>query len=183
MISRSQEDGMAVVEGIKEALERNVKAVTLRPAVGQGTKVTRIRLDEHLRCEIEEGAWKLNAGMPAAFGGDDSSPTPGVLGRAAFGSCLAIGYAMWAARLEVPLTSLEIEVHADFDARGELGVSPDVRPGHTAIRYVVRVTSDASADVITRWLDTADTHSSWRDNLANPVPISREVQVTPATKG
>ncbi len=172
---------MAIAEGIREALERNVKAVTLRPSVGQGTKVTRVRLGEHLRCEIEEGAWKLTAGMPTAFGGDETSPTPGVFGRAALGSCLVLGYAMWAARLEVPLSSLEVEVHSDFDARGELGVSEEVRPGHTAIRYVVRVTSDASADVINRWLDTADRYSSWRDNIVNPVPLVREVQITPVT--
>jgi uncharacterized OsmC-like protein len=172
---------MAVAEGIKEALERNIKAVTLRPAVGQGTKVTRVRLDERLRCEIQEGPWKLTASMPAAFGGDETSPTPGVFGRAALASCLALGYAMWAARLDVPLTSLEVEVHSDFDARGELGVSAEIRPGHMAMRYVVRVTSDASADVIERWLDIADRHSSWRDNLANPVPISREVQIAPVT--
>jgi uncharacterized OsmC-like protein len=172
---------MAIAEGIREALERNVKAVTLRPSVGQGTKVTRVRLGEHLRCEIEEGAWKLTAGMPGAFGGDDTAPTPGVFGRAALGSCLVLGYAMWAARLEVPYTSLEVDVHSDFDARGELGVSADVRPGHTAIRYVVRVTSDASPEVINRWLDTADTHSSWRDNVANPVPMIRDMQITPVT--
>jgi uncharacterized OsmC-like protein len=172
---------MAIAEGIREALERNVKAVTLRPSVGQGTKVTRVRLGEHLRCEIEEGSWKLTAGMPAAFGGDETAPTPGVFGRAALGSCLVLGYAMWAARLEVPLSSLEVEVHSDFDARGELGVSEEVRPGHTAIRYVVRVTSDASADVINRWLDTADRYSSWRDNIVNPVPLVREVQITPVT--
>jgi uncharacterized OsmC-like protein len=119
--------------------------------------------------------------MPGVFGGDDTAPTPGVFGRAALGSCLVLGYAMWAARLEVPYTSLEVDVHSDFDARGELGVSADVRPGHTAIRYVVRVTSDASPEVINRWLDTADTHSSWRDNVANPVPMIRDVQITPVT--
>ena len=172
---------MAVAEGIREALQRNVKAVTLRPSVGQGTKITRVRLGEKLRCEIEEGAWKLTAGMPATFGGDDAAATPGVFGRAALGSCLAIGYAMWAARLEIPIKSLEVEVHADFDARGELGVAADIRPGHTAIRYVVRVSSDASEERIRQCLDTADTHSSWRDNLLNPVPMARELHITPAT--
>jgi uncharacterized OsmC-like protein len=172
---------MAIAEGIREALERSVKAVALRPSVGQGTKVTRVRLGEHLRCEIEEGPWKLTAGMPTAFGGDETAPTPGVFGRAALGSCLVLGYAMWAARLDVPLSSLEVEVHADFDARGELGVTEEVRPGHTAIRCVVRVTSDASADVINRWLDTADRYSSWRDNIVNPVPVVRQVQITPVT--
>ena len=107
---------------IRTAIERNVKAVTLRPSVGQGTAVTRVRLGESLSCEITEGPWTLSAGMTGKYGGDGSAPNPGVLGRAAFGSCLAIGYAMWAARLGVSITSLEIDVQADYDVRGELGV-------------------------------------------------------------
>ncbi len=35
---------MEGAEQVREALERNVKAVTLRPAVGQGTAVTKVRL-------------------------------------------------------------------------------------------------------------------------------------------
>lgn len=52
---------MAAGDGIKTALERNVKAVTLRPSVGQHTAVTRVRLGADLRCAIEEGPWKLAA--------------------------------------------------------------------------------------------------------------------------
>jgi hypothetical protein len=78
----------------------------------------------------------------------------------------------------VPIDSLEVEVQADYDVRGELGVSDDVRPGYTAIRYVVSVSSPAALDDIHRWLDTADRHSSWRDNLANAVPMTCERRVT-----
>ena len=163
---------------IKTVLERNVKAVTLRPSVGQGTAVTRVRLGESLSCEVTEGPWTLAAGMTEKYGGDGLAPNPGVLGRAALGSCLAIGYAMWAARLGVPIASLEVEVHADYDVRGELGVSDDVRPGYSEIRYVVRVSSPASEDDVRRWIDTADRCSSWRDNLANPVPLVRELHIT-----
>ena len=163
---------------IRTAIERNVKAVTLRPSVGQGTAVTRVRLGESLSCEITEGPWTLSAGMTGKYGGDGSAPNPGVLGRAAFGSCLAIGYAMWAARLGVSITSLEIDVQADYDVRGELGVSDAVRPGHSEIRYVIRVSSPASEDEVRRWIDTADRCSSWRDNLANPVPLVRELHIT-----
>ena len=169
---------MSLTSGIKDPLERNVKALTLRPSVGQGTKITRVRLGEQMRCDIEEGSWKLTAGMPATFGGDDGSPTPGVFGRAALGACLAIGYAMWAARLDITIKSLEVELHSDFDARGELAVDEDVRAGHTAIRYVVRVSSDASDDLIVQCLDAADAHSAWRDNLTHPIPMIRELQIT-----
>jgi uncharacterized OsmC-like protein len=162
---------------IKNAIERNVKAVSLRPSIGQNTAVTRVRLTPGLTCEIEEGDWKLSAGMSAKYGGAGTAPSPGVLGRGALGSCLAVGYAMWAARLGVELTSLEVEVQADYDVRGELGVSSEVRPGYGAMRYVVTVSSPAPDSEVMRVLDTADRCSSWLDNIANPVSLSREVRI------
>lgn len=168
-------------QDIRTAIERNVKAVSLRPAIGQGTAVTKVRLRDGLSCDIQEGPWTLVAGMTEKYGGTSDGPNPGVYGRAALGSCLAIGYAMWAARLDVPIESLEVEIQADYDVRGELGVSDDVRPGYTALRYIVHVTSPASRDAIDRWLDTADKYSSWRDNIANAVPLVAERRVTQST--
>lgn len=162
---------------IATTIERNVKAVTLRPSVGQGTAITRATLRDGLACDIQEGPWKLVAGMTEKYGGANDGPNPGVYGRAALASCLAIGYAMWAARLGVKVDSLEIEVQADYDVRGELGVSDEVRPGYTQIRYIVTVASRASREEIDRWLDTADRYSSWRDNIANAVPVVCERRV------
>jgi uncharacterized OsmC-like protein len=171
---------MALVneEQIRTAIDRNVKAVSLRPSVGQGTAVTTARLRDGLTCDITEGPWTLVAGMTEKYGGTNAGPNPGVLGRAALGSCLVIGYAMWAARLGVPLDALEIEIHASYDVRGELGVNDEVRPGYSEIRYVVTVASPAPAEDIERWLDTADKYSSWRDNIANAVPMVCERRVT-----
>lgn len=164
-------------EDVKAALERNVAAVSRRPSVGQGTAVTRVRLGDNLRCEVEDGPWTLAVGMTDKYGGDDSAPNPGVLGRAALGSCLAIGYSMWAARLDVPITSLEVEIQADYDVRGELGVRDDVRPGYSEMRYIVTVQSEASEEEVMRVLDTAEHHSSWLDDIANPVPVTREIRL------
>lgn len=173
---------MATPDEIKTALERNVKAVSLRPSVGQGTALTRVRLGTDLCCEIEEGSWKLKAGMTEKYGGDGSAPNPGVLGRAAIGSCLAIGYAMWAARLQVPLTSLEVEIQADYDVRGELGASDDVRPGYGEIRYIVKVESDAPAEDVEKMLEIAERRSSWLDVVGNATPMRREVHITSPTR-
>lgn len=168
---------MATPDDIKIALERNVKAVSLRPSVGQGTAVTRVRLGADLCCDIQDGNWTLKAGMTEKYGGDGSAPNPGVLGRAAIGSCLAIGYAMWASRMHVPITSLEVEIQADYDVRGELGASDDVRPGYGEIRYVVRVESDAPAEDVERMLQTAERRSSWLDVVGNATPMRREVRI------
>jgi uncharacterized OsmC-like protein len=163
---------------IKTALERNVKAVSLRPSVGQGTAITRVHLRDGLACDISEGPWTLTAGMTEKYGGTNAGPNPGVLGRAALGSCLALGYGMWAARLDVPITALDVEIHADYDVRGELGVDDGVRPGYTSVRYIVRVSSPAAETDVRRVIDTADRYSSWRDDIANPVPLVRELHIT-----
>jgi len=165
-------------EVIRTALERNAKAVSLRPAVGQGTAVSRARLREGLTCDVQEGDWKLVVGMPQSMGGANEGPTPGVFGRAAFGTCLAISYGLWAARLGVPLESVEVDVYADYDARGELGVSSEVRPGYLEIRYLVRIESSAPEGEVLRVLDTADKYSTFVDVFSNGVPLRREVQIS-----
>lgn len=42
---------------------------------------------------------------------------------------------MWAARLGVPIESLDIIVEADYDSRGELGVAGEVPPSYLQVRY------------------------------------------------
>src|SRR5512132_2992391 len=123
--------GMSNRLTIQAAAERSIQLLALKPSRGLITCATKARLADGLRCEIEEGSWKLAADMPAKLGGGETAPTPGVLGRAALASCLVIGIATWAARQGVPIDALEVEVEADFDARGELGIGNGVPPGYT----------------------------------------------------
>ena len=168
---------MSSPDTIKSALERNVRVIEARPSVGQGTAVTKVTLQPGLACEVEDGAWRFNVGMTEKYGGSNSGPNPGVYGRAALGSCLAIGYGMWAARLEIPVRSLTVEVRARYDVRGELGIDDAIRPGYSDIVYIVTVDTDAADADVQRLLDTADRHSSWLDDIRNPVPITREVRI------
>ncbi len=168
---------MEGADKIRIAMERNVKAVTLRPTMAKGTAVTKVKLGPGLACEVEDGSWRFQVGMHEKYGGSNAGPNPGVVGRAALGSCLAIGYAMWAARLEVPFDALEVEVQADYDVRGELGVADDVSPGYSEVRYTVTVETSAPEDQVARWLETAERTSSWRDVFARAVPVRGETKI------
>lgn len=162
---------------IRDIFERNAQAVRLRPSVGRGTLTTRVRLRPGLECEIVDGAWSLKAGMSPASGGTNAGPTPGILGRGALGSCLAIGYAMWAARLGVALDSVEVEVEADYDSRGELGIADDVPPGYLQVRYRVTVASPAAEEDLRRVIDTADKYSPYRDVYLRPNDLRRDLRI------
>ena len=162
---------------IKEALERNVKAVTLRASMGQGTAITRATLGDGLTAHVTEGPFAFRIGMTEKYGGDNADPNPGVYVRGALAGCLAIGAKMWAIRLAIPITALEVEVRADYDVRGELGVSPDVHAGYNAIRYTMRVTSPAADAKVREMLETVVRTSSLVDDLERAVPIRGEFEI------
>jgi uncharacterized OsmC-like protein len=163
---------------IKGAIERNVKAVSLRASVGQGTARTKATLGPGLSCTVSEGAHTLTVGMTEKYGGSNAGPNPGVLGRASLASCLTIGIAMWAARMDVPLDSLEVDVEADYDVRGELGVADEVPPGYGAMRYSVSIVSPAPEAKVREMLDTAIKYSSYVDNFSRAVPVAGAIRVS-----
>ena len=161
---------------IRQIVERNIELLALKPARGHLTRATRARLVDGLRCEIEEGPWKLTADMPAKAGGEDTAPTPGMLGRGALASCLTIGIAIWAARLGVPVDAVEVEVQGDFDARGELGMGR-VPPGYREVRYVVRIDSPAPRQELDELLALAERHSPYLDVFGRAMALRRVLHV------
>ena len=163
-------------EKIKSAFGRTVKALSLRPSLGKGTGISKARIRSGLTCEIEEGSWRFVADMPGQVGGNESGPTPGVYGRAALGSCLAIGYMMHAAKLGVPISQLEVEVQADYDDGALFGVA-QVPPGYLEVRYTVTVESEAPRADIFRVLDEGDIHSPYLDVFARSQKCVREVRI------
>lgn len=171
---------MIDTERIGAAFERNAKVLAKRPSLGRSTCVSRVRITDGLTCEIEEGPWRLTADMPEQVGGSASGPTPGVLGRAAFGSCLAMGYVMHLARAGIHISGIDVEVQADFDDGALFGVS-DVPPGYLAVRYTVTVHSDAAEAEITRVLDEADAHSPYHDVFSRAQTLSRAIRVIPSS--
>src|ERR1700759_2732443 len=102
-------------EKIKSAFTRISNTLAKRPAFGQGTGISTTTIKNRLTCEINEGNWTFTADMPEQVGGNAAGPTPGVFGRAALGSCLAIGYMMRAAAKNIPVTGIEVEIQADYD--------------------------------------------------------------------
>jgi uncharacterized OsmC-like protein len=166
------------MQRIKEAFERNQKAIRLRPSIGQGTAVTKARVRDGLTIDVEDGGWKMIVDEGVKDGGGGEGPDPGVFGRMALASCLSIGYMMVAATDGVDIKALEVEVQADYDAQGMYEIDDSVPPGWSAMRYIVTVESDAPEADVMRVLDKGDRYSSLLYSFRNPIPIEREVRIT-----
>ncbi len=160
---------------IKEAFERSAKAISLRPSLGMGTGISKVKITG-LTCQVEEGPWRFTADMPQQVGGNAAGPTPGVYGRAALGSCLAMGYMMYASRKNIDIRSLEVEVQADYDDSALFSVT-NAPPGYLDVRYTVTVDSDAPEETIMQLLDEADQHSPYLDVFSRAQQCSRQVNI------
>jgi len=167
---------MSELEKIKLAIERGTKALTLKPSLGLGRGISKTKIKNGLTCEIQEGNWKFLADMPESIGGNAQGPTPGVYGRAALGSCLAIGYMLAAAKMNIAITALEVEVQADYDDGALLSTST-VAPGYSEVRYTVTIESEAAEENILKMIDDADQHSPYLDVFSRPQNCKRTVHI------
>ena len=167
---------MAAPEIIKRAFERNRKAIELRPSIGKSTARTKVRVRDGTTCEIESSTKKLICDVGTDAGGNDAGPGPGILERGALGSCLAIGYATWAAYMDISIEAIEVEIESDFNAAGEFGLSDDP-PGFTEIRYTVHIDSPAPEAKIRELIEKADAHSPVLDDFRRPIPIHRKISI------
>jgi uncharacterized OsmC-like protein len=164
------------IDSVKTAVERTVKALTLKPALGRSTGHSTVTVKDGLTCEVVEGPWRFVVDMPTSVGGAAAGPTPGVYGRGAFGSCLAIGYMMRAAKEGIPIESLTVDVEADYDD-GALFGTVETPAGYSEVRYTVTVQSSASKDDILRILDEADGMSPYLDVFSRAQRCVRRVEI------
>jgi uncharacterized OsmC-like protein len=162
---------------IKEARERNEKALRLRPSIGRGTSVTTIRMTEGLVCEISEGAWTAKSDAPEEEGGENTAPSPGFFVRGGLGACCAMGIMERAARYGVPIDHVEVEVQADYDSNGEFGLA-DVPVGFSAVRWIVQVESSAPEAEIMKVIEEEERYGFMLDVIRSPIPVTREVRIT-----
>lgn len=162
---------------ISRAFGEVAMAFRQEPELGIGSETSVTKVIDGLRCEVREGDWTLSVDMPEAAGGSATAPTPGVFGRAALGSCLALTYMMWASKEGIEIQALEVEVQADFD-NGVLFGTSDAVAGYSEVRYRVRIQSSADEADIVRVLDDADRHSAYLDVFARPQRLVRELDIT-----
>ncbi|MCC5940032.1 MAG: OsmC family protein [Balneolaceae bacterium] len=167
---------MSGTKNLKDSHKRVKKLLTIKPEKGQYTTTTKVRVRDGTTCDVEHKQWTFTADVGEMEGGKDAGPGPSVLQRGALGSCLAIGYVKWAAVLDVPVYSIEVDVEADVDARGAYGLD-GIEPGYKALRYRVHIDSPAPEEEIMKVIEEADKHSPLLADFVNPVKVEREVNL------
>ena len=172
---------MGITESIKEAIQRGIDAVTLKPAVGQGKETMLIETDQHCVARITDGDTSFKIDLGRVYGGDATTPSAGQYVRAALGACLAQSYIAWAAHEDVTINKVSVEIQSEYDIRGNLGIDSKVRNGITALHYVVRIESPEDPQIIQQLIDLSDERDYVLDIFAGALQPTREIRISPVT--
>jgi len=165
---------------LKELYRRKSAAMTRRPAFGRSSGQARAHLRDGMACDVEIDDRTLRVDLSASEGGSGTGPHPGQLMRASLGACMAIGYRLWGARLDVQIDAVDVEVGCDYDARGQMGIADDVGIGWDRLRFVVTIVSPSPEVDVRRVVETADRLSPMLANISPAVHRSHHLTVLPS---
>jgi uncharacterized OsmC-like protein len=154
---------------LKELYDRKANAIARRPELGRGGGCVRVRLGEGLACQVELEGGITVLDLPLIDGGRGSGPQPDELARASLAAALAQDYRLWAARLGIPLSEVEVEVVSEHDTRGRLGVSDEVAIGWQSLQVAVTVHSPAPEADLRALVALANRRSPLLANLSPTV--------------
>lgn len=164
---------------IRAALDTLAAAIAADPSKAKSKNApATARLTDGLQCEVigPHGA-RIVTDMPPAMGGAASGPNPGWYMRAALAACTSTVIAMRAAKLDIKLETLELTVDSDSDQRGVLGVDKKVSAAMNPLRTKVRISGDATPEVLRELAAWGDAHSPVGCTLRLASLSSLEVEV------
>ena len=167
---------MSLQEEIRSRFRRNARALAIVPESAHRTAVTEVSLDAGLRCEVREGPWTLVSDMSEKWGGGSAGPNPGVLGRGAIGSCLAMTIATWAAVEGIPVDSIRVRVEADYDARA-IFQPLSFAAGYEGVRLKVEVAGPAPEAELRRLVERAEAATAYIDTFRRPVDVQVAAEI------
>jgi len=124
---------------------------------------------------------ELQTPIHPAVGGSGDVPCSGDLLLGALAAWQETTIRMVAANMGIELESLEVEIEADWDARGTLAMG-DCPIGLTAVRCTTRVTvpQDVRGERAERLLRSAEKYCVVLNTLRNGVPVESKFSLTQA---
>ncbi len=154
-----------------EAVGALAGAITEDPARGATAWRADVRWTGGFRSEatIREFA-PIASDEPAGLGGTDTAPNPVEQLLAAFGNCLAVGYAANASAFGIELKDLRVELEGDLDLHTFLGLD-DGHAGFSDIRVNVHIDSTATSEELTALHDKVTSTSPVGHTLARAIPV------------
>jgi uncharacterized OsmC-like protein len=166
----------------KEGFEGFQSVFSQEPEKAKAVFRSTSRLVEGLKCEVRSGDHSMTIDEPEMLGGTNQGPNPVEVVLSALGACQEITYRLYADKMEIPVTGVEVEVFGNIDLCGFFAVDDNVRPGYTDITANVKIESTASDEDIQRLIEAVDAHCPVLDIISNSTPVEINVEKVAVAK-
>ncbi len=117
----------------------------------------------------------LQSDEPTKLGGNDNAPNPVEQVLAAFGNCLAVGYAANATTRNIKLDELKIALEGDLNLKTFLGLAQG-NAGYENVRARVHIKSNASRDQLEELHKAVVASSPVGHTISRAVPTAVELK-------
>ncbi|MBI0376066.1 OsmC family protein [Streptomyces albiflaviniger] len=124
------------------------------------------------RDETRAAQFEMTSDEPNAALGTNTAPTPAEYVLHALAGCYTVTITAHAALRGIELKGIHLELEADVDMRGFLGIDASVRPGLQQIRVAVHLDApNATREQLKELIALVEKYSTIRDTLVNPVEV------------
>ena len=113
---------------------------------------------------------------PEALGGTDEDANPVEYILAGFAGCANVIGHVVAKELGFTIRKLKIEVSGELNPNRFLGASYNERAGFKSISLNLIPDTDASIEILTKWLQIVEERCPVKDNLQNLTPVKVAVE-------
>jgi uncharacterized OsmC-like protein len=122
--------------------------------------------------ESRAGKFTMESDEPTALLGSDSAVSPAEHLLQALAGCYTVTLAANAASRGIRLEGYRLNLEADLDLAGFLGVDPSVAPGVKVIRVNVDLDApDSTREELEELVSVVESYSPIRDTLVRPVEV------------
>ena len=118
-------------------------------------------------------SWK--ADEPRQLLGTNHAPNPQELLLSGLGACIMVSFMAGASAMGIHVETLALDVEADLDLRGFLGLETNKPTGLSAIRYHINVAGDATPEQFEELRKRAIAHSPNANTLAKGVSLEGDL--------
>lgn len=141
-----------------------LKTISAQGALGAGFAV-----------EVQCGNHRIVMDQPVHAAGQDLGPTPLELILAAVAGCFGTIGRLLAHQRKIELRGMRFEMQADYDPAGLLGRDTSVRPGFQALRVLVEIDADLSAEHKQAFLLEVERRCPLADNLTHGTQLHSQL--------
>ncbi|MBP8185605.1 MAG: OsmC family protein [Pseudomonas sp.] len=125
--------------------------------------------------QVNCGNHRIVMDQPVYAAGQDLGPTPLELILAAVAGCFGTIGRILAHQRKINLRGMRFDVQADYDPAGLLGRDPAVRPGFQALRVLVEIDADLSAEEKQAFLAEVERRCPLADNLTHGTQLHSQL--------